>query len=720
MHRHDTPIVESRAKLDSHADTCVLGPGFLKLYTTNSTCSVAPYLSIYDDMHNIEIVGQATAIQDPDSDKTIILEIHQALWYGDVPGMDHSLINPNQLRHNGTYVQDNPFSTKPLCLKRKDIHIPLYISGTTLYFNCRTPTSSKLNSCCHIRLTSDTPWDPWTVVFSPGPAPDISDSRLSSVTSLRGCPPELRGGVWYNRSHVTPQLSEIRTDRPDLRTFVSTQRHMALSPEEISERWQIPTHQAQKTTWATTQQGIRSALLPLSCRYRADRMFHPPRLRTTIYPDTMFGAFKSIDRNKCAQVFSNSSFFTAVYPMRTKAQAGQALKEFIQDYGVMDTLITDGANEQTGKGTEMVNQVNKYDIKHKVIEPERYNQNCAESAIRELKRRWYRIMVRKDIPGCLWDYGLRWVSDIMQQSTNRVHALHDRTPIEELTGETPNISEYLDFGFYDWVWVRENVGLGEQIFCRWLGVSHRIGAMMCYYVLKPNGQVISSSSVQRVTNIEQSTDEMKERMKRFSHQLLETVKNDDHQLQKDAKQEPGKWRTHQLSTDKEFLEEFKHESSNPVTVEGHQYECNGGLAEGGQAALYTGIELALPKELGEEPVFGQVTKRLRGEDSKPIGRANQNSLLDTRKYKVEFVDGHKGTMFANQIAEAMYAQVDKEGNCHVFLQDIIDHRVNEQALSKDEVFYENKHGGYENVQQGDGNYFYNGVTGAQRGCRLRT
>ena len=28
-----------------------------------------------------------------------------------------------------------------------------------------------------------------------------------------------------------------------------------------------------------------------------------------------------------------------------------------------------------------------------------------------------------------------------------------------LTGETPDISQYLDFGFYDWVWYKENAGL---------------------------------------------------------------------------------------------------------------------------------------------------------------------------------------------------------------------------------------------------------------------
>jgi uncharacterized protein with GYD domain len=31
-------------------------------------------------------------------------------------------------------------------------------------------------------------------------------------------------------------------------------------------------------------------------------------------------------------------------------------------------------------------------------------------------------------------------------------------PIESVTGETTDISEYLDFGFYDSVWYHENAG----------------------------------------------------------------------------------------------------------------------------------------------------------------------------------------------------------------------------------------------------------------------
>ncbi len=50
--------------------------------------------------------------------------------------------------------------------------------------------------------------------------------------------------------------------------------------------------------------------------------------------------------------------------------------------------------------------------------------------------------------------------------------------MEQVTGETLDISEYLDFGFYDHVSFWDNAGLGEIQLGRWLGVSHRVGSLM--------------------------------------------------------------------------------------------------------------------------------------------------------------------------------------------------------------------------------------------------
>ena len=79
--------------------------------------------------------------------------------------------------------------------------------------------------------------------------------------------------------------------------------------------------------------------------------------------------------------------------------------------------------------------------------------------------------------------------------------------LEKITGETEDISDYLDFGFYDRVWFHENSGLGELGLGCWLGVSHLTGGDMSYGILKVNGYVVSRTTVQIITNLESDISE---------------------------------------------------------------------------------------------------------------------------------------------------------------------------------------------------------------------
>ena len=107
---------------------------------------------------------------------------------------------------------------------------------------------------------------------------------------------------------------------------------------------------------------------------------------------------------------------------------------------------------------------------------------------------------------------------------------------------------------------------------------------------------------------------------------------------------------------------------------------------------YLNMELALPRDSGG-PTFAKVTKRLRDANGIPIGTANDNPLLDTRIYEVEFMDGHSAALSANAIAQNMFAQVDSKGNCHVLFDAIIDHRTDGSNLKQQEAFITSKNGG---------------------------
>ena len=244
-----------------------------------------------------------------------------------------------------------------------------------------------------------------------------------------------------------------------------------------------------------------------------------------------------------------------------------------------------------------------------------------------------------------------------------------------------DISEYLDFGFYDWVWYRENAGLGETKMGRWLGVSHRVGTLMSFWVLTSTGKVLSRTTVQRITNLETQLDENKARMSNFTSALAERVGGNDDIIQDadgnnilniDDWDDPA--------YDPEFVQEFGRTINDPMIKEADQEFTPDSFDD-----TYLNMELALPRE-GGEVQFGRVVKRLRDKDGLPIGTANDNPILDSRMYEVEFQDGYKTSLAANAIAENLFAQIDDEGNRHVLFQEIIDHRTNGKQVLQQDAF----------------------------------
>ena len=62
--------------------------------------------------------------------------------------------------------------------------------------------------------------------------------------------------------------------------------------------------------------------------------------------------------------------------------------------------------------------------------------------------------------------------------------------MQDVTGDTPDISDYLDFGFYEHVSYKENARLGMMAIGRWLGVSHRVVGLVYYWILTQKVTVI--------------------------------------------------------------------------------------------------------------------------------------------------------------------------------------------------------------------------------------
>ena len=93
-------------ELDSHTDTCVAGANTLLVAHDDCTVSVHAYSGEYEPINDVKIGTVATLWIDPETGRSYILIIHEALYFGE--RLPETLINPNQLRANGLQVEDVP------------------------------------------------------------------------------------------------------------------------------------------------------------------------------------------------------------------------------------------------------------------------------------------------------------------------------------------------------------------------------------------------------------------------------------------------------------------------------------------------------------------------------------------------------------------------------------------------------------------------------------
>jgi hypothetical protein len=173
---------------DTNADTCCLGQNFIILNYTNRTADVYAYDKSYKPQEGVPIVAKGTAYNDPMTGTTYILVFnHEALYYG--TKLDHSLINPNQVRSYGSNgFWNNPFDyERGLQIDVNDeLQIPMRSKGTKILFSTRTPTRTReLSECPHVIMTSPATWNPQEMTLNEATAifmasyPAYQESHIS-------------------------------------------------------------------------------------------------------------------------------------------------------------------------------------------------------------------------------------------------------------------------------------------------------------------------------------------------------------------------------------------------------------------------------------------------------------------------------------------------------------------------------------------------------------
>ena len=97
------------------------------------------------------------------------------------------------------------------------------------------------------------------------------------------------------------------------------------------------------------------------------------------------------------------------------------------------------------------------------------------------------------------------------------------------------------------------------------------------------------------------------------------------------------------------------------------------------------MEIGLPRGTDGELQFATVKREVLDTEGRSLGKSNNNPILDCRKFEVQYLDGSTEVLAANTIAENIMAQVDDNGHRELLIDEIVDYRYDETALSEDDV-----------------------------------
>jgi hypothetical protein len=366
------------------------------------------------------------------------------------------------------------------------------------------------------------------------------------------------------------------------------------------------------------------------------------------------------------------------FPMKKESDVHETLDLFLNRYGLPEALVSDGAQALT-QG-EFKRKAREAGCFCKVTDPYSPWQNRAEGEIREVKRLAGRWMIKAKSPRRLWDYCIELASIVRSHTAHDLYKLQGQVPETVMMGQTADISFICEFKWYAWVYYNESTANFPEervVLGRYLGPTEpESGSVMTAKILKDNGQVIRRNTFRHIRLEEYDTEECKTARSKFDT-IIET-RLGEALTEKDISPE---FTVAAVTPEFEVYEDDDREVTPTMDIDDIVGidDYNPDKYEG-----YITSQVLLPK--GDEFQLGTVIKRTTDADGKPVGKSDENPILDTRVWDVEFGDGQVLEYASNIIAENLYSQVDNEG-CRVVLMDsIVDHKKEPSATSKDDEF----------------------------------
>ena len=590
-----------------------------------------------------------------------------------------------QLRLNDVELNERPkfLSRTPTELDHAllidKLVIPLSIHGVTSFFHARRPTMKEYEECERHELTFSHPtWQPHRSTYA-----EEEEQLSTDVFRLR------QVAVIHDEHKFGSDLIEIAkvsssNESSVISSFNSDNPQFKMSPDILAKTWNVGKTIAERTLHATTQRAVRTVASPSVERRwpTGDRPLRYRRLHHQVFHDTMFANIKSLRGNKCCEIYATDFGWSRAFPMAKESDAHATLDLFLSRYGIPEALVSDNAKAYIGG--QYRKKAKEAGVFCKLTDPHSPWQNRAEGEIREIKRLAGRWMVRSKSPRRLWDHAIELACLVRSHMALEIIKLDGQVPETIMMGQTADISFICEHEWYSWVFLNDTNNTQfpdpKLVLGRYIGPTEpEVGSVLTAKILTETGEVVRRNTFRCLTQDELDSDVNRKGRELFdetvSRRLGDPLKEPELSSSFDVSAITPKYEVYE---DDETSLEVVPEVDDIVGSSEYDPEGYNG---------YITAQVLLPK--GDEFRVGTVIKRKADGNGLPLGESNDNPMLDTRMYAVEFNDGEVLEYAANVIAENLYSTVNDEGHRHVSLDSIVDHK-SDQALSKDDAFIELK------------------------------
>jgi hypothetical protein len=281
--------------------------------------------------------------------------------------------------------------------------------------------------------------------------------------------------------------------------------------------------------------------------------------------------------------------------------------------------------------------------------------NAAEGEIREVKKGAARKAAKAGNPDKLWDHCLELECYIRSHTAHDLFELNGEVPETLVTGQPSDISPFAELGWYQWVkyWdLNESFPHHKEVLGRWLGPSVAVGPAMTSKILKQNGQVIHVATYRPLNEDELiNSGEIASRTS-FDIKIKELLGDSvDSTTLEELNLNTPEYPLYEDQVEGTYQPALDTDEMIPSQVQAE-------ITTSEYGDNYIGAEVDLPHH--GTVMQGKVKRRARDADGELFGAANNNPILDTRMYQVEFPNGSSSEYAANVIAENMWPSTTEE------------------------------------------------------------